>query len=253
MSAIPIWSPSPKTTPSNSIYASPLFPSKPPPSLSSLHITIPVCFLLSEPIDPYSESLNPSRKLASTQSQPPIFEKNAPNITTATVSPSSVLPLFINTFHVFFLILYFPISNPVPPYSQSFKDAALAPSAAEKKAYRPLPSHSRREPGTPEPFNEEPSVPNSPRNKNNTTKLKIPLNKDFEQAFTISEHVRIVLPHKPTRKPRTREQYSSSSWQPKIISCFFSLLNFPWIPPQPALYHRKIHIFISCGFTTASW
>ena len=94
----------------------------------------------------------------------------------------------------------------MPPSCQSFKDAALASAAAKKKTSQPPPSQSRRDPGTPEPAHEDPPIPTSPNNRNNNTKKrKIPPAKDYEQAFSVSEDVRVVPPHKNKSKTRARD------------------------------------------------
>ena len=93
----------------------------------------------------------------------------------------------------------------MPPSCQSFKDAALASAAAKKKTSQPPPSQSRRDHGTSEPGHEDPPIPTSPNNRNNTKNRKIPPAKDYEQAFSVSEDVRVVPPHKNKSKTRARD------------------------------------------------
>ena len=140
----------------------------------------------------------------------------------------------------------------MPPSCQSFKDAALSSAAAKKKTSQPPPSQSRRD-HSPEPSNEDPPIPTSP-NRNNTKKRKIPPTKDYEQAFSVSDDVRVVSPHKSKNKSRQREEPENQSPPPrenppttpasspfKMFRDF--LLNHPSIIERPIDSHSLPNLF----------
>ena len=138
----------------------------------------------------------------------------------------------------------------MPPPPQSFKEAALA-AAAKKKANQHPPSKprsDRHEPCTPDLTNEEDQDLPSPRIK----KRKVPPAVDYEQAFTVSDDVRLVKPKHKSRQKETEHQQDfiplSEPSPPRAVSPHFTmfrdfLLNHPSILESPIDSHSLPNLF----------
>lgn len=149
----------------------------------------------------------------------------------------------------------FLIETPVPPAIQYFKDAAIASAAAKKKANQAPPSYSRKEAGTPEPVNDDQPPANHSPDRSSSKKRKVPPCKDYEQAFTVDEDVRIVPPHKNRSKPKSKshESEGQSSYQspsripisptPPFQMFREFLLNHPSIIEKPIDSHSLPNLF----------
>ena len=142
----------------------------------------------------------------------------------------------------FSFCLSFPIYPPVSPPAprQSFKDAAIAAANKKKNYSNPPPSSRAEEPGTPPPDIIEERPP-SPYLKP-APKRKAPPAKDYEQAFTVDDDVRIVPPKTKSQHVKNKPSDVSSSSVPSIPESGPELT--PPVPPTVASSRKSFKKFI---------